>query len=361
MRTFRSTRRTVIPFLVALALATGSILAFCDADAVQPRFPLTFEGMLDTDDMCIWIHPTDPSLSTIIAADKSARIIVVYDLSGDVLQTFSVLRTETALEQPGNIDLRYGFPLGDELIDIVAFNQRSGSTLRSIHVYMVDPETRLLSRIDDGNIATHRNYGMCLYKSPSTGKFYAFATSEKREGVEQYELFDNGDGQITGTRVRSWDQEKCEGAVADDELGYVYICEESSGAWRYDAEPDASTEGTHIAVVGENGFEPDAEGVTIYYAADGRGYIIVSSQGSNSFLVYNRQPPHEYIKTFSVEGARDTDGIDVTNVDLGPDFPYGIFVCHTRGDPAHALVSAYEDLGLTVDTTYDPRGRGDED
>lgn len=199
MRTFRSTRRTVIPFLVALALATGSILAFCGADVVQPRFPLTFEGMLDTDDMCIWIHPTDPSLSTIIAADKSARIIVVYDLSGDVLQTFSVLRTETALEQPGNIDLRYGFPLGDELIDIVAFNQRSGSTLRSIHVYMVDPETRLLSRIDDGNIATHRNYGMCLYKSPSTGKFYAFATSEKREGVEQYELFDNGDGQIMGT------------------------------------------------------------------------------------------------------------------------------------------------------------------
>lgn len=62
-----------------------------------------------------------------------------------------------------------------------------------------------------------------------------------------------------------------------------------------------------------------------------------------------------------MEGAKDTDGIDVTNVDLGPDFPYGIFVCHTAGDPAHALVSAYEDLGLTVDTTYDPRGRGDED
>ena len=43
-----------------------------------------------------------------------------------------------------------------------------------------------------------------------------------------------------------------------------------------DAEPDASTEGTHIAVVvGENGFKKDAEGVTIYYARDGGGYMIV--------------------------------------------------------------------------------------
>ena len=67
-----------------------------------------------------------------------------------------------------------------------------------------------------------------------------------------------------------------------------------------DAEPDASTEGTHIAVVGENGFKKDTEGGTIYYARGGRGYIIVSSLGSDCFLVYDRQPPHSYVKTFQI-------------------------------------------------------------
>ena len=195
---------------------------------------------------------------------------------------------------------------------------------------------------------------MCLYKSPLTGKFYAFATA-KSQGVEQYELIDNGEGQISLIFVRRWDQKKCEGAVADDELGYVYIAEEKSGLWRYAAEPDGSIEGTHIAVVGENGYDNDAEGVTIYYARDGGGYIIASSQGNNTFIVYDRLSPHAYVKTFSIEGVEETDGVDVTNVNLGPAFPYGLFVCHADGKPSIAVVTAYEDLGLDIDTSYDPR------
>ena len=354
MTVLRIGKRTAIGFLIAVALAVGSVAALCQTDVVEPRFRLAFEGIVDTDDMCIWIHPTDASLSTIIAADKAADTIVVFDLDGGVLQTIPLLRAEeTGSEQPGNIDLRYGFPLGDETVDIVAFNQRATRPGKGIHVYKIDPETRLLSRIDDGTVLEHRNYGICLYKSPVTGKFYAFATS-KKDGVEQYELVDNGEGKITPVFVRSWEQKKCEGAVADDELGYVYICEESTGIWRYDAEPDASTEGTHIAVVGENDFKKDAEGVTIYYARDG-GYIIVSSQGINSFFVYNRLPPHEYVKTFQVKDVNDSDGVDVTNVDLGPAFPYGLFICHDDGKPAQPVVSAYEDLGLEIDTSYDPR------
>jgi len=134
--------------------------------------------------------------------------------------------------------------------------------------------------------------------------------------------------------------------VADDELGYIYTCEETTGFWRYAAEPDTSTERTHATVSGENGSGKDAEGVTIYYARDEAGYIIVCSQGIDSFFVYERLPPHAFVKTFQIEDVNDTDGVDVTNADLGSAFPYGLFVCHDDGKPSIAVVIAYEDLGL---------------
>jgi len=347
---------TVLILLAVSAFAGGAlvVLGEDEVDVVQRRFDLIYEGIDDTDDHCIWIHPTDPSLSTIITADKAADNLVVYDLSGATLQILPFYQSDTGSEQPGNVDLRYGFPLGGELVDIVAVNQRASSQGRGARIFTVDPETRLLTRVDDGLVMEHANYGMCLYKSPVTGKFYYFATS-KSQGVRQYELVDNGQGQITLVEVRAWDLKKCESAVADDELGYVYVAEERSGIYRYGAEPDDSTEGVHIAVVGENGYDNDAEGLTIYYARDGGGYLIASSQGNDRFIVYERQPPHDFVKAFHVEGVKETDGIDVTNVDLSPDFPYGLFVCHADGKPSIAVVVAYEDLGLEIDTSYDPR------
>ena len=353
MRDLWNKKGTVFCILLAVVVLAGSIVVG-DVDVVQRRFDLLYEGIDDTDDMCIWIHPTDASLSTIIVADKAADNLVVFDLAGNPLQILPFFQSDTGSEQPGNIDIRYGFPLGDELVDIVAINQRASSQGRGLRVFKIDPETRFAERVDDGMTMDHANYGMCLYKSRVSGKFYYFATA-KTQGVVQYELVDNGEGKITAVEVRRWPQKKCEGAVADDELGYVYICEESSGVWRYDAEPDASIEGTHIAVIGENDFDNDAEGVTIYHARDGGGYIIVSSQGNDQFMVYDRTPPHAFVKAFSIEGVKDTDGVDVTNVNLGPDFPYGLFTCHTDGKPAISVVVAYEDLGLEIDTSYDPR------
>src|SRR6185503_20859108 len=41
---------------------------------------------LDEDDMCFWVHPMNPALSTVIVTDKSAGQIFVYDLDGNLLQ-----------------------------------------------------------------------------------------------------------------------------------------------------------------------------------------------------------------------------------------------------------------------------------
>jgi 3-phytase len=306
---------------------------------------LNAPGAEDQDDMCVWIHPTDKSLSTIITSDKTANYLFVYDLAGNVLQSVNI-----SGQQPGNIDIRYNFPLGGELVDIVGYNRRSGSTLV---FYKVDRTTRQLFLIS--SFASGANYGFCLYHSPVTQKFYAFSSSES-SNMRQYEIADaNNDGVIEGTLVREWSNgsAETEGLVADDEMANLYAANENAGVYKYDAEPGGSTSGQLIAAVGSNGLSADVEGVTIYYMANGEGYLLVSSQGSDNFKVYERQEPHTFVKTVSVTGVGDTDGIDVINVSLGTFFPLGLFLIHDgTGLPFRIRGCEWEDLGLEIDTTY---------
>ena len=85
-----------------------------------------------------------------------------------------------------------------------------------------------------------------------------------------------------------------------------------------------------------NNVEIDVEGLTLYYARQGAGYLIASSQGSNTFHVFDRQGSHKHLGSFQVDGVEETDGIDVVNVRLGPEFPFGMLVVHNGAAPEPA-------------------------
>jgi 3-phytase len=91
--------------------------------------------------MCIWVHPSDPALSAIIASDKTAGKLFVYDLAGDTLQVVHLPG-----RMPGNVDLRYRFDLQGNPTDIVGFNDRLS---RKLLFYRMDPTSRTLERIDN--------------------------------------------------------------------------------------------------------------------------------------------------------------------------------------------------------------------
>ncbi len=315
--------------------------------SVTSVLTLDAPGIVDQDDMCIWIHPTNKSQSTIIASDKGANKLFVYDLDGNPLQTIDVPG------MPGNIDIRYNFDISGESTDIVGYNDRTNSTLV---FYKVDQSTRELSFIS--SFASGSNYGFCLYRSFITGKYFAFSSNESSR-IRQFEL-SGITGIITGVQVREWSNGSgnTEGLVADDELAEFYAANESDGVNKYDAEPDdPNPAGELIAPTGVNGFSADVEGITIYYAANEEGYLIASSQGNSRFYVFNRKPPHDYINYFTVDGVGSTDGIDVTNVSLNSTFQAGIFLCHDGASSPYVIRGCrYEDLGLSIDTTYwDPR------
>jgi 3-phytase len=332
MITFTSTcsrrrRSLVIAILVLLVLAGCSDVPL-DMHRQDPFLvvpvaetePMPHSGD-SADDPAIWVHPIDPARSTIIGTDKRGGL-AVYDLDGTQLQYL-------AAGEMNNVDLRGGFPLGGQRVGLVVAGDRAGDNLA---IYRVDAQTRQLQDVAARHMATTAPYGLCMFHSGETDTFYVFVNS--KEGVvEQWELFDNGHGQVDGRKVRAFAVgEKTEGCVADDGLGRLYIGAEDHGIWRYGAAPDDGVGWVRVDVTGLGGhLTAQVEGLTIVYGLGRDGYLIASSQGNNTYVVYRRDD-NAYVATFAIvagygiEGVADTDGIDAVAVDLGPGFPEGVFV-----------------------------------
>jgi 3-phytase len=117
----------------------------------------------------------------------------------------------------------------------------------------------------------------------------------------------------------------------------------------------------------------DVEGLSIYYASDGTGYLIASSQGDNKFVVYRREGNNAYVMTFQIGRGTDidrvsvTDGLDVLNFPLGPGFPFGVFIAQDHNNnpgnqnfklvPWEAIAQKATPA-LTMEPTWDPRTVG---
>ena len=276
------------------------------------------------DDPCVWVHPTDPSLSIIIGTDKDENSpgLRVYDMNGKQIYF-------TSNEKANNVDLRYGMELAGEKTDIITAGLRVSNTLG---VYKVNPESRTLTSISARAINLGIEvYGSCMYKDVSTNIFYAIV-NDKKGNVEQYRLFDNGSGLVDAELVRTLKLGgQLEGCVADDILGNLYIGEEEYGIWKYDASPGTSDNGILIDTMGPH-IAPDVEGLSIYYANESAGYLIASSQGDDAYVIYTREGENKFIGRFSVvdsetiDGTSGTDGIDVCNMNLGGQLSNGIFI-----------------------------------
>jgi len=319
----------------------------------------------DPDDPAIYVHPTDSSQSFVITTLKNTGL-KVFDLEGNEIQDIS-----PAGVRYNNVDLIYGFELGGETMDIAVVSDRANDTLA---IFRIDPDTRQLTDItaaalsvadfsifgvDDGEQTA---YGLATYTSIVDGTPYAYVTQADGDKVAQLELADAGDGTITAKVIRTLqlpvptgdpEDSQAEGIVIDRETGVGYVAqEEVVGILKFNAEPGITDELTLVQPIQSEddfGFEqspdnpnlfvpisdspllPDIEGLTIYYAADGEGYLIASSQGDSTFAVFDRQT-EQYLGSFAIEdylgidGVEESDGADIINVPLGDAFPNGLLV-----------------------------------
>ena len=317
----------------ALDLATGQ--AADPRQAPEPAFPAVTPTVQTrpvpsvgdaADDPAIWADARDPARSVVIATDKRSGL-AVYDMRGEELQFLEVGRQN-------NVDLREGFPLGGEEIVLVTASDR---TRGAISVFRFDPATRTLHDIEDGLQETGFDdpYGQCMYRSASTGKVYTFINA-KDGSYRQWEMIDAGNGRVGTELVREFSvPSQPEGCVADDERGELWVGEENAALWLIGAEPDAGTEPELVERIEDNpALADDIEGVALYDLGDGRGYVVASSQGNNSYAVYRREGEREYLGSFvivadpalGIDGVSETDGVEVTSRSLGPGFEHGALV-----------------------------------
>jgi 3-phytase len=272
------------------------------------------------DDACIWVHPTDVMKSTIIGTNKQNGL-VVYNLEGKELYSYPVGRVN-------NVDIRNGFLYKGQKVSVVTASNR---TYNTITVHIVNPQTGELIDVAARPIKSELKevYGLGMYKSNISNKIYVFICG-KDGGVEQWELFEKK-GYIDAKLVRNIVlSTQTEGIVADDFYGKLYVAEEDKALWKYEAEPNKMNERVRVISTRALNMKDDFEGVTIYDSGEGKGYVILSSQGNNSYAVFDRIT-NQYQGSFkiddgTIDGTYDTDGIDVTNVSFGTKYPIGFFI-----------------------------------
>lgn len=304
-----------------------------------------------SDDPAIWIHPSAPELSLILGTDKQGGLHI-YHLDG----------TERAViargSHPNNVDVLYGFQLGARTVDLAVMTTR-GEHARGLQVWAIDPATREFSDVTAGGtipiLPRDEPYGCGVYKSARTGAAYAFVTS-KSGAVEQHLLRANAEERVTAEKVSGYKFKSIvEACVADDELGVVYFGVETGGVWKMSAEPSPDPRPTRIAKVGEHGLRSDVEGLAIYHGPNGTGYLIVSSQGNDTFKIYERGGENRFVATIAPVAGKfgdveDTDGIAVTSRALPPLYPKGLFIAQDgRNSPARQnfKLFAWEDIAGT--------------
>jgi 3-phytase len=277
------------------------------------------------DDPAIWVNPVDPARSLIIGTDKQAGL-GVYDLSGKQVSF-------AADGKMNNVDLRDGFKLGDQAVTLVSASDR---TKNAIALYALDGAAGTLRNVSDGVQGTGLGdpYGLCMYRGKG-GKTYVFINDTDGK-MRQWRLDPTATGTVKAVLVREFAfATQTEGCVADDETGWLYVAEEDVALWRLNAEPKGPEKRTQVTSVASNpALKDDLEGVSLYLQPGGKGYIVLSSQGNDSYAVFRRDGENAYVGSFAVvangpagiDGSSETDGLDVTSRPMGPLFPNGALV-----------------------------------
>lgn len=306
---------------------------------------------------------------------RQVDVAVVSDRYNDMIRCFAI---ELASVDGGR----------EPLVEITAKNQST--------IFNDDP-----AAVAEGDFTT---YGLAVSqpRGPQQ-KVFAFVSQNDTNTLAKLRLVVTADGRVAYKEVGRhdlpevftlpdgslWDaaqddddeQSHVEGIVVDDRNGVVYFGQEQVGIWKaplaktfvnlelidkvdefgvpYLREWDEDEEEYAIELLwdqdkdyGSDYLHEDVEGLTIYDAGNGEGYLIASSQGSDEFVVYDRKS-NAYIGNFSIgdnedaeiDSVQESDGAAVTHLDLGGEFSSGLLVVQDGNNTP----AVYDEEGEALD------------
>ncbi|MFF3089597.1 phytase [Streptomyces nojiriensis] len=352
-------------------------------------------GNANADDPAIWRNTRNPDASLVIATAKEGGLRV-YDLDGRQVQALPAPAPPRDGDKPGrfnNVDLITGLRFPDGRHDVAVVSDRGRDQLR---VYRIDPKRPAAPLVDVTDEAAappvfsagqdevndqRTAYGLAAYTDRRSGRSYAVTSRRHATDLALAELLPNARGKVGYRTVRttslpasftlpngkSWspcgepgERPQVEGMVVDPDTGDLYAGQEDVGIWKLDAdlrsparliekvrsfgvpgtwnpateECDAGADpgfgGRHIAA--------DVEGLTIWRdpkRPGHGGYLLASSQGDDTFAVFDREHGNAYVRGFRIgdgatpgspDGSQECDGAAVTSAPLGKRFPNGLLV-----------------------------------
>lgn len=328
----------LIACLTLIACAGDPIAPPPGAVIVYPQVQTEPVMTLDdaADDPAIWINESEIANSRVLGTDKKYGL-EVYDLSGKRTQRLPIGRLN-------NVDLR----AVNNMDDWSAVAAASNRTNNSISLFLID-NTGTVVWLENSEIVTGlaEPYGLCMFNNErglqvfvndSDGRYqqWLLLAAPTQAGLPQF-----GAQLLRQFRVSS----QPEGCVADDEQELLFLGVEDEGIRIVEADSGHSATITTLVDIDGEILAADVEGMDLYRGLDGEGYLVASSQGNNSYAVYDRRAPHTYRGSFivadnaqlNIDGSQDTDGLALSAGLRTPQYPEGLLVVqdgHNTGPDA---------------------------
>ncbi|SHO55096.1 phytase [Vibrio quintilis] len=287
------------------------------------------------DDPAFWYNADAPEKSQIIATNKKGGLMA-YSLDGTELQYLKGGR-------PNNVDVIQSVSDGQGgTLALAAASNRDANTIALYKIQSAtdtqDPIVALnavgsnvSSEVSQLLSGVNEVYGLCMYQS-SDGTPYVFVNG-KDGSIEQWRISVSG-SDVSGSVVRTFSvASQPEGCVADTETAALYVGEEDKGIWKFSADESADSSAELVAEVDGKKLVADVEGLTIYNDGTNK-YLIASSQGNHTYAMYDINQDHQYKGSFALiadddnglDGASETDGIHAVSLNLGSQYPAGLFI-----------------------------------
>ncbi|MFC8194450.1 phytase [Streptomyces sp. NPDC060006] len=404
--------------------AAPGLPAVTAVNETAPLFDDEAGGNSDADDPAIWRNAADPGRSLVVATAKEGGLRV-YGLDARLVQSLPAPRPPGPGDAPGrfnNVDLVTGLRTSTGRADVAVVSDRGSDRLR---IYRIDPSkqggplsditdpaaTPVFSTGQDEVNDQRTAYGLATWTDKATGRTYALVSQRERTRLALLELTPSAGGTVGYRTVRTLDLPasfrlpdgttwspcaepgelpQVEGMVVDPATGTLYAGQEDIGIWRlradltgrpvlvdkvkeygvpgvYDEETEECTAGADPGHGGRR-LSADVEGLTLFQEKDGDGYLLASSQGDNTFALYDREvrEGNEYeggfrigAATGTLDGVEECDGAAVLNAPLGERYPRGLLVVQDgretpgvpdgEGGTRTATGFKFVDLGTVVD------------
>jgi 3-phytase len=348
-------------------------------------------GNASGDDPAIWVHPEDSGRSLVVATAKEGGLRV-YSVAATELQSVAATaapRADGVAGRYNNVDIAYGLDVAGRATDVAVVSDRYNDQIRFFAIdpagadaavpltEITAPELEFLFSPDRETVAEDQTaYGLAVYQ-PNDHEAYAVVTQEGNATIATARLTTGPDGVgYTDVEHLAMPSEfnlpdgttwlpceepgvgpQLEGLAVDRRTGTLYAAQEDVGLWRlplplgsgaprlidkvtdfgvhdaYDPETEeCAPVDPEAPSYGGRNLTADAEGVDIWYGPGRTGYVLVSSQGDDTYGVYDLTGRNRPLGSFRVAGdgvddVNGSDGIAVSNAPVG-EYESGLLVTH---------------------------------